>query len=112
MNLLQLHLNDFCRFALALPNFPELNRTGLLEGQYSADDIREIVAYARDRGIRVVPEVDLPGHASALLPLKARGLRFCESWKGGETLPEEAAKVYDDPKGGSRRVLHKLLSDT
>merc|ERR1719387_2448321 len=111
MNLLQLHLSDFCRFALALPSFPELSRTGLLDGQYTVDDVHEIVAYAHDRGIRVVPEVDLPGHASALLPLKERGLRFCEPWKGGETLPEEAAKVYDDPQGSSRKVLRQLLQE-
>jgi hexosaminidase len=36
-------------------------------GYYTHDDLREITAHARTRGIVVVPEVDLPAHASALL---------------------------------------------
>jgi hexosaminidase len=36
-------------------------------GYYTLDDLAEIAAYAAERGITVVPEIDLPGHASALL---------------------------------------------
>mmetsp|Transcript_50737 Transcript_50737/g.142042 ORF Transcript_50737/g.142042 Transcript_50737/m.142042 type:complete len:587 (+) Transcript_50737:48-1808(+) len=111
MNVLHLHLNDFCRFALALPGFPELSQGGLLDGQYSVDDIRDVVRYASARGIRVVPEVDLPGHASALLPLKGRGLHFCEPTEGEMTLPEEAAKIYDDPAGESRDTIKRMLEE-
>ncbi|WNO11313.1 glycoside hydrolase family 20 protein [Teredinibacter sp. KSP-S5-2] len=37
------------------------------EGFYTQDDIREIVAYAKERHIDVIPEIDVPGHASAML---------------------------------------------
>ena len=36
-------------------------------GYYTQDDIREIVAYAAQRGIEVIPEIDLPGHMLAAL---------------------------------------------
>lgn len=36
-------------------------------GHYTADEIREVVQYAKDRGITVIPEVELPGHASAAI---------------------------------------------
>jgi len=37
------------------------------EGYYTKDDIREILAYAADRFITVIPEIEMPGHASAAL---------------------------------------------
>lgn len=36
-------------------------------GYYTLDDLSEIAAYAADRGVTIVPEIDLPGHVSALL---------------------------------------------
>ena len=38
------------------------NGDTLYGGYYSQDDIREIVAYARQRGIEIMPEIDMPGH--------------------------------------------------
>lgn len=111
MNLLQLHLSDFCRFALDLPGFPELNRSGLHAGQYSLQDVQDIVAYARDRAIMVLPEVDLPGHTGGLLPLESRGLRFCKP-EEDKPRPEQAAKLYDDPEGHTREVVRSLLTKT
>ena len=49
-----------------LDSTPELDGTPH-GGYYTLDDLREITAHARARGIVVVPEVDLPAHASALL---------------------------------------------
>jgi len=114
MNVLHLHLNDFCRFSIDLPGFPMLNRSlagGVLDGQYSVQDIREIVAYARDRAVMLLPEVDLPGHANGLLPLEEQGLQFCKPAVGSLPRPEQAAKVYDDPAGESRAVLRRLLAE-
>lgn len=36
-------------------------------GFYTQDDIREVVAYAAERGVTVVPEIDLPGHSQAAI---------------------------------------------
>jgi hexosaminidase len=112
MNLLQLHLNDFCRFALELPSFPELRPPKICEGQYSIDDIKEIVAYAMDRGIRIVPEVDLPGHANALRPLESRGLIFCNASPEGFNRLDMPVSIFDDPDGNSRKIVSQLLAET
>lgn len=50
------------RTPASAPGAPELPRTG---GYYTQDQIREIVAYARERAIEIVPEIDMPGHALA-----------------------------------------------
>lgn len=50
------------RTPASAPGAPTLPRTG---GYYTQDQIREIVAYARERAIEIVPEIDMPGHALA-----------------------------------------------
>ena len=52
------------RVPATAPGAPPLPRTG---GYYSQDEIRAIVAYARERGVEIVPEIDLPGHALAAI---------------------------------------------
>jgi len=67
MNVLHWHLSDDQGFRVESRVFPKLHQLGS-EGQYyTQDQVREIVAYARDRGIRVIPEFDMPGHTTALL---------------------------------------------
>ena len=67
MNVLHWHLSDDHGWRVELKNSPELVARAS-EGQYyTQEDIRKVVAYAARRGIRVVPEVDMPGHASAIL---------------------------------------------
>jgi len=46
---------------------------------YSRSDTAELVDYAVKRGIRIVPEVDLPSHSSCFAPLIPLGMEFCDS---------------------------------
>jgi len=65
MNVLHWHLSDNEGFRVESKKFPKLQELGS-DGQfYSQDEIRDLIAYARDRGIRVVPEFDMPGHSTA-----------------------------------------------
>lgn len=87
MNVLHLHLSDNCRFAVESAAFPALTKrlVGPLGGFYSHDDIRSLVLYAADRGIRVIPEVDMPGHAQGLQGLGGGGgLVFCDEGRQGD----------------------------
>lgn len=97
LNVLQLHLTDDQGWRMEVRAFPRLTEVGswrtesqvgssrstLYDGQphggyYTQDDSREIVAFARSRGITVVPEIDVPGHSQAAMAaypeLSAAGL--------------------------------------
>jgi hexosaminidase len=65
LNVFHWHLSDDQGFRAESKKFPKL--TGLAsDGQfYTQDQMREVVAYAAARGIRVVPEFDMPGHGTS-----------------------------------------------
>jgi len=86
LNVLNLHLTDDQGWRIEIPQFPRLTevgswRTGSMVGRhdgperdgrphggfYTVDDLREIVAYAAERAVTVVPEIDIPGHARAAI---------------------------------------------
>jgi len=67
LNVLHWHLTEDQGFRIESKKFPRLHTLGS-DGQfYTQDEAREIIAYARERGIRVIPEFDMPGHATAWL---------------------------------------------
>jgi len=84
LNVLHLHLTDDQGWRIEVPGRPRLTSAGSWRsstmlgsrvhdrydarphgGFYTADDLREIVAYAKARFVTVVPEVDMPGHMQA-----------------------------------------------
>ncbi|MGW1073176.1 beta-N-acetylhexosaminidase [Streptomyces sp. NPDC002537] len=86
LNVLHLHLTDDQGWRLEIRAFPRLTEVGAWRartklghrnsplwderphgGYYTQDDIREIVAYAAERHITVVPEIDIPGHSQAAI---------------------------------------------
>ena len=65
LNVFHWHLSDDQAFRSESKKFPKLTELGS-DGQfYTQDEMREVVAYARARGIRVVPEFDMPGHSTS-----------------------------------------------
>nr|WSX51640.1 beta-N-acetylhexosaminidase [Streptomyces sp. NBC_00974] len=86
LNVLHLHLTDDQGWRIEIERYPKLTDVGAWRarsrwghrasplwnetphgGFYTRDDIREIVAYAADRHVRVVPEIDVPGHSQAAI---------------------------------------------
>src|SRR6266446_809096 len=65
MNVFHWHLSDNQGFRAESRKFPRLHEQGSDGLFYTQEEIRDIVEYARDRGIRVVPEFDMPGHSTA-----------------------------------------------
>lgn len=82
MNVLHWHLTDDHGWRIEIKKYPELTQVAAFRNQpnypvkgeinpyggfYTQKQIRELVKYAGERHITIVPEVDLPGHSSALL---------------------------------------------
>jgi len=65
MNVFHWHLSENQGFRAESRKFPKLHELGSDSLYYTQDEIRDLIAYARDRGIRVVPEFDMPGHSTA-----------------------------------------------
>ena len=102
MNSLQLHLTDDQGWRVEIKKYPRLTEVGAWRketvvgharhtpwkfdgkphgGFYTQDDIRELVAYAAERHVRLVPEIEMPGHAQAAIAA------YPELGNTGEELP-------------------------
>jgi hexosaminidase len=65
LNVFHWHLSDNQGFRVESKRFPKLAEMGSDGFYYTQDQVRELIAYAAERGIRVVPEFDMPGHSTA-----------------------------------------------
>jgi len=68
LNVLHWHLSDDQGFRIESKKYPRLQRYGSDGLYYTQAEIRDAIAYARLRGLRIVPEFDIPGHATSWLP--------------------------------------------
>jgi hexosaminidase len=66
-NVFHWHLTDDQGFRLAVKARPELTSVGGVDGFYSQQDARDVVRHAKARFITVMPEIEMPGHARAVL---------------------------------------------
>lgn len=76
LNVLHWHLTEDQGWRIAIERYPELTRVGawrteedgrVTGGFYTQAEVREVVEYARVRGIMVVPEIEMPGHSVAAI---------------------------------------------
>ncbi len=68
LNVFHWHLSDDQGFRVESKLYPKLQENGSDGNFYTQDQIREVIAYASDRGIRVIPEFDMPGHTTSWFP--------------------------------------------
>src|SRR5215813_13490560 len=67
LNVLHWHLSEDQGFRVESKKYPKLQQMGSDGLYYTQDQVKDIIGYARERGIRVVPEFDIPGHATSWL---------------------------------------------
>jgi hexosaminidase len=106
MNVFHWHLSENQGFRAESRKFPKLHELGSDSFYYSQDEIRELIAYARDRGIRVVPEFDMPGHSTAWFV----GHPELASGKGPYDI-ERKWGIFDPAMDPTNEKVYKFLDD-
>src|ERR1700682_1426459 len=108
MNVLHWHLYDNEGFRVESKRFPKLQEAGSDGLYYRQDAIREFVAYAHDRGIRVVPEFEMPGHSRSLFA----GYPELASGPGPYTIePGGADAVMDPTREETYKFIDKFIDE-
>jgi len=106
MNVFHWHLSENQGFRVESKKFPKLHELGSDALYYTQDEIRDLIAYARDRGIRVVPEFDMPGHSTAWFV----GHPELASGKGPYKI-ERKWGVFDPAMDPTNEKVYKFLDD-
>ena len=106
MNVFHWHLSENQGFRVESRRFPKLHELGSDGLYYTQDEIRELVAYARDRGVRVVPEFDMPGHSTAWFV----GYPELASGSGPYSI-ERKWGIFDPAMDPTNEKTYKFLDD-
>jgi hexosaminidase len=106
LNVLHWHLSENQGFRVESKVYPLLQEKGSDGLYYTQDEVRGIIDYARDRGIRVVPEFDMPGHATAWFV----GYPDLASGKGPYQI-ERQWGVFDPAMDPTRETTYQFLDN-
>jgi hexosaminidase len=119
LNVLHWHVSEDQGFRIESKVFPKLQGMGSDGMFYTQDQVRDIVAYARDRGIRVYPEFEMPSHAGSFYvgyPELADGTgpyhlkrKFGEKWGRPRKAAEESS--MDPTRDTTYAFLDKLVTE-
>jgi hexosaminidase len=108
MNVLHWHLSDDQGFRVESKVFPKLTGMGSDGMFYTQDQIRDLIAYAHDRGIRVMPEFDIPSHSRSWFI----GYPELSSGAGPYTLEGGGIDPIMDPtRESTYKFLEKFISE-
>jgi hexosaminidase len=105
LNVFHWHLSDDQGFRAESKIYPKLTGVGSNGEFYTQQQMREVVAYARARGIRVVPEFDIPGHSLSWMV----GYTQLGSGKGPFALPDVAG-IHDEAMDPTRESTYVFLN--
>jgi hexosaminidase len=106
MNVFHWHLSENQGFRVESKRFPKLQEMGSDGLYYTQDEVRDVIAYARDRGIRVIPEFDMPGHSTAWFV----GYPDLASAPGPYSI-ERKWGVFDPAMDPTRESTYKFLDE-
>jgi hexosaminidase len=104
LNVLHWHLSEDQGFRVESKKFAKLHQLGSDGNYYTQEQVKEIIAYARDRGIRVYPEFDIPGHSTSWLV----GYPELGSAPGPYTI-ERRPGIFEPALDPTREEVYKFL---
>ncbi|MFZ2527668.1 MAG: family 20 glycosylhydrolase [Rhodococcus sp. (in: high G+C Gram-positive bacteria)] len=112
MNVLHLHLTDNEGWRLEITERPRLTEIGGSTaagerpgGFYTQQQYRELVDYAADRFVTVVPEIDMPGHAAAAIA------SYPELLPGGGSPADPSSSALDPAVPGTMDFVRAVLTE-
>ncbi|KAG6013706.1 woronin body major protein [Claviceps lovelessii] len=105
MNILHWHITDSQSWPLQLQSYPEVTKDAYSPREiYSEHDVQDIISYARARGVRVIPEIDMPGHSASGWKQIDKDIVTCQnSWWSNDDWPHHTAV---EPNPGQLDVLN------
>jgi hexosaminidase len=105
MNILHWHITDTQSWPIQLVSYPEFTKDAYSAREtYTLGDVADIIAYAKSRGVRVVPEIDMPGHSASGWKQVDKDIVTCEdSWWSNDEWPLHTAV---QPNPGQLDVLN------
>ncbi|UTZ44043.1 beta-N-acetylhexosaminidase [Vibrio campbellii] len=107
MNVFHWHIWDDQAIRIQLDNYQKLWQDTADGDYYTKDEIRYVVNYARNLGIRVIPEISLPGHASAV----AHAYPELMSGMGEQSYPHQRGwGVFEPLMDPTNPELYKMLA--
>jgi len=106
MNVLHWHLSDDQGFRVESKRFPKLTGDGSDGLYYTQAEIRDVIEYAHQRGIRVMPEFDMPGHSRSWVV----GYPDLASGPGPFTL-ESGDPIIDPTRESTYKFLDKFIEE-
>lgn len=118
LNVFHWHLVDDEGWRIESKKFPKLNSIGSYQdslnskernGYYTVEEIKDIIQYAKDRYIRVLPEVEMPGHSRAIMNSYPELL--CPTNPGGNTYCAGNKKTYEFMKEALSEVINIFGTD-
>lgn len=105
MNILHWHITDNQAWPIALDVYPEVTKDAYSTREtYTKQDVADVISYARARGVRVMPEIDMPGHSASGWQQIDKDIVTCEnSWWSNDVWPLHTAV---QPNPGQLDVLN------
>ncbi|KAJ5817074.1 Beta-hexosaminidase subunit alpha/beta [Penicillium robsamsonii] len=105
LNVLHWHLDDAQSWPMQMSSYPEMTKDAYSAREiYSEHDMRRVQAYARARGVRVIPEVDMPGHsASGWQQVDPEIVACANTWWSNEVFSEHTAL---EPNPGQLDIIY------
>jgi hexosaminidase len=105
LNVLHWHIVDAQSWPVEIEAFPQMTKDAYSPREvYTHDTLREVIAYASARGVRILPEIDMPGHASSGWKQVDKSMLACiDSWWSNDVWATHTAV---EPNPGQLDILN------